>query len=1060
MMAVVTPSYEITNQWGNEFEARITLENADVHPVNDWTLAFDYAATVTDVSGAALVSQEGTRYVIANEGWNADLKAGKPLVFYLLGSTGIRASEIEPPNNYAINDYGDGGIDAVAPSGSNGTDLGQGSDESLLNSNGELHEIGFKRLAGWETGFIGEISVRNKSGAVLTGWEVSFDFPGEIKSVWNGQLLNHSGVRHTVRAPEWNRDLAVGGTAIIRFQGTPDQESAVPHTFVVSGICNGPLLPNAEASGAPLVLKRPSLLPLPDGIDGQGVVHAVGSSQPDIQGFRPTVDRLDFGSQVARTIAIGKNEIGEVAFLNPWSPFESFQSLSNVSLSDLGLDNFVPVADEHLRQDIGGVLSWEHQIGPREQDTIYIRSHEFGVHDRIEGFDPANMKLSFLYFGARDRLFVEDTDEGLLLTAGSTGQTTLLAGVKKASLVGGNIEFHHDQVVEARLFVPFGFEASDVAIVSRAGLLTPAAVAGEPTDGHQTRGGNDSPREKFFTEVASTTPVRVLVDTNGLAYVQEEGGEPIAITRADGYWQGNVPLVRDGASIMAAARDDLGRLRVLDGSGYNLYAWILDENGQYIGEESPSDTSLRAKEALFQIDLDGDAAVETVAGLNSGNEGDQLWGEAFFAPYVDMGFWEIPDLSEIAESRGTSLLTLAFLLSTADGKTAWAGWDSLTLDSEAPRAVAINESIASFQAAGGDVMVSFGGAAGNSLAHVHAIQGKTALDLANAYVEVVDKYSLHRIDFDIEGTAITDPVSIALRSEALSLFQQMRPDIEVWYTLPAVPSGLTYNGHVVVRSALHAGVVLDGVNIMAMNFGEWAAPTTGPDAKTMGFYAVASAQGAHDQLTSLYAEYGHRFGWSQLGVTPMIGVNDITTQVFDTSDAQMLEDFARVKGLGMLSMWSIARDNPGGIGQATATASGLDVPPGAFSAIFSDYGTQNTDLLYDEVATTAGITVLSNYLGLAYISESGGNPIAITRSDNYWQGNVPVNRDGASIISAARDRLGRLRVLDGSGVNVYAWILDDSGRYIGEEGPADTTLAAKEALFQIDLDGDGIIASG
>ena len=93
-------------------------------------------------------------------------------------------------------------------------------------------------------------------------------------------------------------------------------------------------------------------------------------------------------------------------------------------------------------------------------------------------------------------------------------------------------------------------------------------------------------------------------------------------------------------------------------------------------------------------------------------------------------------------------------------------------------------------------------------------------------------------------------------------------------------------------------------------------------------------------------------------------------------------------------------------------------------------------------------------------SERGGQPIAVTRSDAYWNGNVPLSRDGATIIAAARDHLGRLRILDGSGVDVYAWILDDNGHYLGEEGPGDTSLAAKEILFQIDLDADGLVGEG
>ncbi|MDZ4267955.1 MAG: Calx-beta domain-containing protein [Mycobacterium sp.] len=336
-----------------------------------------------------------------------------------------------------------------------------------------------------------------------------------------------------------------------------------------------------------------------------------------------------------------------------------------------------------------------------------------------------------------------------------------------------------------------------------------------------------------------------------------------------------------------------------------------------------------------------DDGVSAVPGLNSGNPGDELWGEAFFAPYVDMGLWPVPDLVAIAQARGTSLLTLGFLQATADGRLAWGGLPALAVDSDVEQAQAINQSIASFQAAGGDVMISLGGASGTSLAQWYAARGLGAQALADAYAEVVDTYSLNRMDFDIEGAAVGDPAAIALGSQALSLLQQELPDLEIWYTLPVLPSGLTADGLRVVRSALDAGVKLDGINVMAMDYGESAAPTSGPNAKTMGAYAVEAAESTFAQLASLHAEFGQDFGWNQLGVTPMIGVNDVTTEVFTVVDAQALEDFARSTGLGMLSMWSIARDNPGSLGQATPTASGLDVAAGSFSTVFNDYGTTN-----------------------------------------------------------------------------------------------------------------------
>ena len=336
----------------------------------------------------------------------------------------------------------------------------------------------------------------------------------------------------------------------------------------------------------------------------------------------------------------------------------------------------------------------------------------------------------------------------------------------------------------------------------------------------------------------------------------------------------------------------------------------------------------------------GDPAADTI-GLNSGNPGDARWGEAFFAPYVDMGLWPVPDLVAIAQARGAALVTLGFIQAAPDGKPAWAGLGALSLGSDFEQARQIDASIAALQAAGGDVMISLGGANGTSLARAAVAAGRTAAELAATYASIVDRYALNRIDFDIEGADVAHAPSIALRSQALRLLQQARPELEIWYTLPVLPSGLTPDGLSVVRAALEAGVKLDGVNVMAMNYGAWAAPTTGPNARSMGEYAIAAAESTHAQLTALFAQSGRGFAWRMLGVTPMIGVNDMTTEVFTVADSQRLEDFARVKGIGMLSMWSVARDNPGSLGQATATASGLAVAAGSFSAVFNDYGTVN-----------------------------------------------------------------------------------------------------------------------
>ena len=313
-----------------------------------------------------------------------------------------------------------------------------------------------------------------------------------------------------------------------------------------------------------------------------------------------------------------------------------------------------------------------------------------------------------------------------------------------------------------------------------------------------------------------------------------------------------------------------------------------------------------------------------------------LWKEQFFAPYVDMGLYPVPDLDGLARKYGVGLLTLGFMQASPGGRLAWGGYDVLTLESTNEQAAAIRGEINALRAAGGDVMVSLGGAAGESLAQNYAKRGLGAQALATAYGEMVDALKLTKLDFDIEGAAVAEPLTIRLQMDAIALVQKTRPNLGVWLTLPVLPQGLTQDGVNVVKAALAAGVKVDGVNVMAMDYGDSAAP---PQLKSMGEYAIDAANATFAQMTAVFSARGQTFGWNQLGVTPMLGVNDVKTEVFTLQDADRLEIFARSKGLGMIGMWSLNRDNPGPAGQLANTHAGLaTMPAGGFSLAWGDYG--------------------------------------------------------------------------------------------------------------------------
>ncbi|WP_204009734.1 glycoside hydrolase family 18 protein [Sphaerimonospora thailandensis] len=284
------------------------------------------------------------------------------------------------------------------------------------------------------------------------------------------------------------------------------------------------------------------------------------------------------------------------------------------------------------------------------------------------------------------------------------------------------------------------------------------------------------------------------------------------------------------------------------------------------------------------------------------------------APYVDMGAWPTPSLTEMAAGGNVSSFTMAFVTGAAC-KASWFGaYD--------PRTGWAKDQVDAIRAAGGDVKVSFGGASGVELA-----QGCGSLSsLVAEYQAVVTAYDLKYIDLDIEGAAAADRVSVDRRSQALAQLQKANPGLRVSLTLPVLPEGLTADGVYIVKSARDAGVALDMVNVMAMDYyrnGDY------------GDFAVQAAQSTFNQIKSLYPGYSDAQLWRMVGVTPMIGAND-DQRIFDQADARQLVAFAQGKHLGMLSFWEMVRDRNACTGPLFKCTN-IPQQPYDFSKIFAGY---------------------------------------------------------------------------------------------------------------------------
>jgi chitinase len=283
-------------------------------------------------------------------------------------------------------------------------------------------------------------------------------------------------------------------------------------------------------------------------------------------------------------------------------------------------------------------------------------------------------------------------------------------------------------------------------------------------------------------------------------------------------------------------------------------------------------------------------------------------------------------LLTIQQQSGIRVFTLGFIVSSGGGcSPGWGGLGgSLPTDNTA-NGTSMLTLINGVRSAGGDVIISFGGAVGQELAQTCT----TAASLQAAYQAVINRYNVRMLDFDIEGGAATDSASVTRRNQALRALKAANPGLVISYTLPVLPTGLVSSGLNILNSVKAEGVQVNVVNVMAMDYGP-----ANDNGGRMGQDAIDAAVNTHNQIVAV------GLTGTTVGVTPMIGINDVNTEVFQLSDANMLVNFALANGyITRLSFWSVARDNGDcpNQGFASPVCSGIAQNRYQFSQIFAGF---------------------------------------------------------------------------------------------------------------------------
>ncbi|WP_037604738.1 carbohydrate binding domain-containing protein [Streptacidiphilus rugosus] len=285
------------------------------------------------------------------------------------------------------------------------------------------------------------------------------------------------------------------------------------------------------------------------------------------------------------------------------------------------------------------------------------------------------------------------------------------------------------------------------------------------------------------------------------------------------------------------------------------------------------------------------------------------------APYVDMSNGQEGMLDTAVTGHHLKAYTAAFVLGEGCtqiwGDTLPIGADSYT-DPEIARA----------KSEGASVIISSGGSAGEPLAWTCSTQ--SSIDAG--YQAILNDYGVTQLDFDVEGAAVADTASAARQMQAMKDLKATNPGLQFSMTLPVLASGLTNDGVNILKAAKNAGIRIDVVNIMTMDYYSGSGTE-------MGQGSVAAAQATLAQMQSVDPGYTY----ANLGITPMIGKND-DGSTFTLADAQTVESFAAQHGVGRLAFWSIDRDQPcSGSANSLSTCSEISQSSLAFTDAFVPY---------------------------------------------------------------------------------------------------------------------------
>ena len=257
------------------------------------------------------------------------------------------------------------------------------------------------------------------------------------------------------------------------------------------------------------------------------------------------------------------------------------------------------------------------------------------------------------------------------------------------------------------------------------------------------------------------------------------------------------------------------------------------------------------------------------------------------APYLMPFDNSPPDPVQVMNATGQLAFQLAFVLAPNGGgcSPTWDGTNDVGSDST------VANLVNRIRGAGGDVSVSVGGYGGTKLGQTCGSPEATAA----AYQQVIAKYGLRAIDFDLEEPEYENTAAIHNEIGAAKILQQNNSGLYVSVTTAGTAAGTGWFGQQMLNEAKNDGFTPANFSIMPFDGG---------------------FNGGSSQTAALEAFHGllmNTFGWDSAtayaheGISQMNGRSD-SGEYFRQADFQTTLDYATSHHLARYTNWSVNRD--------------------------------------------------------------------------------------------------------------------------------------------------------